>query len=372
MRAQLNNPTGHSFSAEASSMLRRMDEAWNVIWRSFAVPQRVAIVCANHLADRLAQNLVFDAKRPVELLGIFDDRSGRRENDAQFSISGRVDDLIAYARENPLDHIILALPSSATSRISELTARLRTLPVDIVILNEEAFAAPPPAQPLRASAGAVWLAGAHLSCLVERPMSGLGKAAKRAMDVALAATILMLGAPFLLLIALAIVLDSPGGVLFRQQRIGFNNRVFDVLKFRTMIRDAPDQEGVGGTLPGDPRITRAGRLLRRFSLDELPQLLNVLRGDMSLVGPRPQVVNMRVGDRRYAEAVTQYIERHKVKPGMTGWAQVNGSRGGIHTLDKAAWAVSMDLEYIQTWSIRLDLVIIWRTIGMLLSGRDAV
>ncbi|MGG5888695.1 exopolysaccharide biosynthesis polyprenyl glycosylphosphotransferase [Falsiroseomonas sp. HC035] len=347
-----------------------MDAAWNTLRRSVAVPQRVAIVCANHLADRLAQKLVFESRRPVELLGIFDDRSGRRENDAQFTISGRVDDLIAYARENPLDHIILALPSSATGRISELTARLRSLPVDIVILNEAAFE--PEVQPLRGSGDAIWLAGAHLSRLVERPMSGFGKAAKRAIDITLAMVILTLGAPFLALIALAIVLDSPGGVLFRQQRIGFNNRVFDVLKFRTMTNDAPDQEGVGGTLPDDPRVTRTGRVLRRFSLDELPQLLNVLKGDMSLVGPRPQAVNMRVGDRRYAEAVTQYIERHKVKPGMTGWAQVNGSRGGIRTLDKAAWAVSMDLEYIQNWSIRLDLLIIWRTIGMLLSGRDAV
>jgi putative colanic acid biosynthesis UDP-glucose lipid carrier transferase len=347
-----------------------MEAAWNVMWRSAVVPQRVAIVCANRLADRLAQNLVFDPKRPVELLGIFDDRSGRRENDAQFTISGRVEDLIAYARENPLDHVILALPSSATSRIEELTARLRSLPVDIVILNESAFE--PQLQPARQSGDAIWLAGAHLGRLVDRPMSGSGKAVKRAMDIALALAILTLGAPMLLLIALAILLDSPGGVLFRQQRIGFNNRVFDVLKFRTMTKDAPDQEGVGGTLPDDPRITRVGRVLRRFSLDELPQLLNVLSGDMSLVGPRPQAVNMRVGDRRYADAVTQYIERHRVKPGMTGWAQVNGSRGGIHTLDKAAWAVSMDLEYIQNWSVRLDLLIIWRTIGMLLSGRDAV
>jgi putative colanic acid biosynthesis UDP-glucose lipid carrier transferase len=350
-----------------------MENAWTALRRSLSGPQRVAIVCANNLADRFAAKLVFDPQRPVELLGIFDDRSGRRENDAQFAISGRVDDLIAYARENPLDHVILALPSSATGRISELTARLRSLPVDIIVLNEDAFDAVPSAQGAGPGLGnAIWLAGAHLSRLVERPMSQSGKAAKRAMDVMLALAILTVGSPILLLIALAIMLDSPGGPLFRQERIGFNNRVFNVLKFRTMIADAPDQQGTGGTLPDDPRITRVGRVLRRFSLDELPQLLNVLRGDMSLVGPRPQAINMRVGDRRYAEAVTQYIERHKVKPGVTGWAQVNGSRGGIHTLDKAAWAVSMDLEYIQNWSIRLDLVIIWRTIGMLLSGRDAV
>lgn len=206
--------------------------------------------------------------------------------------------------------------------------------------------------------------------LVERPIHWFVATMKRLFDIVIAAGVLIGTAPLLLLVALLVVLDSPGGVLFRQQRIGFNNRPFSILKFRTMVMDASDQEGNLGTQQRDPRVTRAGHVLRRFSIDELPQLINVLVGSLSVVGPRPQATTMRIGDRRYADAVVQYIERHKVKPGLTGLAQVSGSRSSIYTLETAARAVSKDLEYIENWSLWLDARIVWKTVDLVLSRRN--
>ena len=156
-------------------------------------------------------------------------------------------------------------------------------------------------------------------------------------------------------------LDSNGPVLFRQKRVGLNRKLFDCFKFRTLLDD-PDDRGVVGVRPDDPRITRVGRFLRRTSLDELPQLLNVLRGEMSIVGPRPHVPQMLVGETIYAEAVREYTGRHRIKPGITGWAQVNGARGRVGDLRKAEAVIQFDMDYIENWSIWLDLRIIVRTV----------
>jgi polysaccharide biosynthesis protein PslA len=166
-------------------------------------------------------------------------------------------------------------------------------------------------------------------------------------------------------------LESRGPVLFVQDRFGFNNNVIRVLKFRTMFVDRGDVSGAQRTVRNDPRVTRVGRVLRWLSFDELPQLLNVLRGEMSLVGPRPHAIAMRAGDQLYFEAVEDYAQRHRIKPGITGWAQVNGCRGEIDTLAKARARVDHDLYYIENWSLWLDLKTAVLTVLVLLTRQDA-
>jgi len=187
----------------------------------------------------------------------------------------------------------------------------------------------------------------------------------------LGATLLALLAPVMAVAALAIKLDSRGPVLFAQERFGFNNRVIRVLKFRTMHPERGDPSGAQRTVRNDPRITRVGRLLRQFSLDELPQLLNVVRGEMSLVGPRPHAIMMKAGDRLYYDAVEDYLTRHRVKPGITGWAQVNGLRGEIDTLEKARQRVVYDLHYIEDWSLWFDLKILLMSLNVLFARDNA-
>lgn len=329
--------------------------------------EQVAIVAATETALALQNKLAADPRARTEIVGIYDDRLARRTSAAeQLAVEGSVDELIAYAREHRLDHIILALPTSAKARVDYYAARLRSLPVEITIVQDPSELA------LDAEGKVRWMLGEKLIVLQDRPISRFGIAVKRAMDVVIAGTALLLAAPVLVLACAAIRLESKGGVLFRQDRIGFNNRPFTVLKLRTMAVGAAGGDGSQQAVRNDPRVTRVGAILRRTSVDELPQLLNVLRGEMSLVGPRPQAVNMRIGDRRYSEAVAEYVERHKVRPGLTGWAQINGTRRGIYTLEQAAWAVSLDLHYVQNWSLWLDLKILLRTAGMVITGRDAL
>ena len=208
--------------------------------------------------------------------------------------------------------------------------------------------------------------------LVGDPHAGLGGAAKRGMDMLLSALALVGLAPLFAAVAMFIRLESPGPVLFRQKRFGLGGRAIEVLKFRSMYMHACDPKGEKRTLAWDPRVTRMGRVLRRLSIDELPQLLNVLRGDMSLVGPRPHPLHMRVGEEYYFDVVTQYRVRHIVRPGITGWAQVNGSRGEVDTIAKARRRVELDLWYLENWSVELDLRIILRTIcgGFATKGAD--
>jgi len=168
--------------------------------------------------------------------------------------------------------------------------------------------------------------------------------------------------PLLLAIALLIKLDSPGPALFRQKRYGFNNRLIEVLKFRTMYADQSDANAEQLTRRNDPRVTRIGAFLRRTSLDELPQFINVVRGEMSIVGPRPHALSAKAGTLLYQEAIKYYDARHRMKPGITGWAQVNGWRGETDTVEQIKKRVEHDLYYIEHWSILLDLKIIARTI----------
>ena len=214
-------------------------------------------------------------------------------------------------------------------------------------------------------------AGRPLSVLVpiwERPLAGLPSVVKRGMDICLSVMVLMITLPMMGLIAVLVKLDSPGPVLFRQQRFGFNKKPFTLYKFRSMRWETGDDPSVPQARRNDPRVTRVGRFLRRTSLDELPQFFNVLKGEMSLVGPRPHPTPL---DNKFAAVIDRYLARHHVKPGITGWAQVNGLRGETDTLDKMERRVEYDLHYIDHWSPSLDLKILCRTLVVVLNQRNA-
>jgi lipopolysaccharide/colanic/teichoic acid biosynthesis glycosyltransferase len=212
---------------------------------------------------------------------------------------------------------------------------------------------------------------AALPLPVPLPLVGWHGAAKRGIDIAVSLLVLLLHAPLMLLIAIAVTLDSPGPVLFRQRRIGLHGRPFELLKFRTMQVCPRDRGRLRQTCPHDPRVTRIGALLRRRSFDELPQLLNVLRGDMSLVGPRPHAPGTCAGVTPFEQVSERYPRRHRVRPGMTGLAQVRGWRGQTDTKEKLLRRLDSDLEYIATWSLGLDCVILARTVATVLRMRNA-
>jgi exopolysaccharide biosynthesis polyprenyl glycosylphosphotransferase len=263
-----------------------------------------------------------------------------------------------------IDEVILALPLRAEARIGELVAKLRSLPVDLR-LSLDPIAGEFPMH------GITEVASIQMIEILDRPLKNWSAVVKWFEDKVLGTLCAILLAPLMAAIALAIRLDSGGPVFFVQERFGFNNNVIRVVKFRTMRVAEADPTGAARTTPDDPRVTRVGRVLRRFSLDELPQLFNVLTGDMSLVGPRPHVMAMKAGERLYHEAVGDYFLRHRVLPGMTGWAQVHGLRGEIETPENARARVAYDLWYIDHWSLWLDVKVLFLTLRVIFSGQNA-
>jgi putative colanic acid biosynthesis UDP-glucose lipid carrier transferase len=256
--------------------------------------------------------------------------------------------------EHEIDQVVLAGPS-LDPMLEKVLERLRQLPVEVAWAPQPVAAGAP-------VLGADLLGQQPLVLLQRRPIDGWRYLAKEGFDRTLALLALILLSPLLLLIAGAIKLSSPGPVFYRQPRYGFDREVIKVFKFRSMYSDRcdpADETQVRQAVRGDPRITPLGRLLRRTSLDELPQLLNVIRGDMSLVGPRPHPLAC---DRHYAQLIDGYLRRHRVKPGITGWAQVNGYRGETETLQKMQKRIEHDLHYIENWSLLLDVRIICTTV----------
>jgi len=325
----------------------------------------VVIVGTGEAGQQVVAKLRAASPERIAIGGIFDDRVTRGPERLEgYQVAGTTDHLIALVRQQAIDEIIIALPLSATQRIGELVAKLRSLPVDLRLSIDPVAGE----FPMRAIGDT---GGVPVIEIVDRPLKHWSGVAKSIEDKLLALALLVLCGPLMALIALAIRLDSEGPALFVQERFGLNNRPLRLLKFRTMRAAEADPSGALRTVRDDPRVTRVGWFLRAFSLDELPQLFNVLRGDMSLVGPRPHAVAMKAGDRLYHDAVDEYFRRHQVRPGMTGWAQINGSRGEIDTLEKARQRVALDLHYIENWSLWLDLRILLRTLPVLLSRRDA-
>jgi len=271
-----------------------------------------------------------------------------------------IQDLIALARLFRIDEVIVVVSGQGGAELSGALRRLGTIPTNVRICPWVAELG----LPVR-DVG-LFMQSAVLT-IYRRPFTSWSRVVKRAEDIVLGALMTVLLAPIMLIIALWIKLDSPGPALFRQQRLGFNNNVIVVYKFRTMRHLAEPETDVPQAQRGDPRVTKLGRFLRHSSLDELPQLINVLKGDMSLVGPRPHAL---AHNQQYSELIDDYLGRHRVQPGITGWAQVNGLRGETDTLDKMQRRVEFDLTYIDSWSVIMDLRIILLTGLSLVFDRD--
>ena len=328
--------------------------------------QRVAIFGAGAQGARLASYIQSHDQLTIALVGFFDDRRDGRvgTSAAGLPVLGNLDALVAMIRDGHLDQVIVALPWSADVRLQEVVSRLALTPVRIRL-------APDLASFVFASRPVVLLGEMPVMTLFERPISGIDAWLKAIEDRVLGVIALVVASPVLVLVAIAVKLDSKGPVLFRQPREGFNNRPFFVYKFRSMYHDRSEFQEIRQAQRGDPRVTRVGRVIRALSLDELPQLFNVLQGNMSLVGPRPHAASTRAGGKLFSDVVSSYAARHKVKPGITGWAQVCGWRGETDTEDKLVKRFEHDLYYIENWSIWFDLYIMLRTGVALITPRNA-
>jgi Undecaprenyl-phosphate glucose phosphotransferase len=323
----------------------------------------IAIVGATDWAQHLCAKLSRHNVPPLRIVGVFDDR--RERVAAGFGSSVRsVDELLELGRRVHIDMVVLALPLESAARILEISRRVMALSVDIMACPD--------------------LRGFELLCrpvvsqggmpgfrITQRPISEGHSLLKVAADKIVSFILLMFLIPLLLVIALGVKWTSPGPVFFYQKRHGYNNRQFNVMKFRSMRVESADASGGRQAQRNDSRATSFGRFLRSSSLDELPQLLNVLRGDMSLVGPRPLPIGMRTQDLFNHEIVEEYAHRHRVRPGITGWAQINGSRGATDVPAQLQKRVELDLYYIENWSLLFDLKILVLTVIHLLRPKNA-
>ena len=302
----------------------------------------------------------------IEVIGLFDDRLDGRSPQSIHAHKkmGKIADLATYARNNRVDLIIVAIPLSAEARLLHILKRLWELPVDIRISGR--------ASSLKFSSKAYTHIGRlPLLAVFDRPLMGWGLFLKNVFDRVVAGTAIVMLAPVMLVVAAAIRLESKGPVLFKQKRYGFNNELIEVFKFRSMYTNRCDANATTLVSKGDPRVTRVGRFIRKTSLDELPQLFNVLTGQLSLVGPRPHATQAKAADTLYEQVVDGYFARHKVRPGITGWAQINGWRGETDTREKIEQRVKYDLDYIDHWSLMFDVKILARTPFALLKSENA-
>ncbi len=338
-------------------------------------------VKALHKQGALTPNIVMlgateSARRLIEanaqshelnILAIFDDRISRAPlNIHGVPIIGKIEDMLDWDALPYVNRIVVTLPSMAAARKKEFIEQVRLVPNSIAFLVDEFENLNHVQQRLSE------IAQVSMRDVTGKPKSGRHTAVKRMTDIVLSTVALTFGAPILGLIALAIKLDSPGPAFFKQKRHGFNNRVFSVYKFRSMKVEMEDKLAAQQVTAGDNRVTKLGRFIRKTSIDELPQLLNVLKGEMSLVGPRPHAVGMRTQGKDSIDLVAEYAHRHRVKPGMTGWAQINGSRGPLHNAADVARRVQLDVEYIERSSFFFDLIIMLKTLPCLLGDSENV
>jgi putative colanic acid biosynthesis UDP-glucose lipid carrier transferase len=302
----------------------------------------------------LARRLRHSPDFGMKVHGFFDDRGRERLNldlDPEVQLLGRLNDLPTYVRTNKVDVIFIALPVRQVTRIIELIDQLRDTTASMYYLPDIAVFD-------LIQARSMVIEGIPALSMCESPFFGYRAIAKRATDVLISAAALLLAAPLMIAIAVLVHLSSQGPIIFRQRRYGLNGEEIMVYKFRTM-KVTDDGPTIVQATKSDPRTTRIGRFLRRYSLDELPQLMNVLAGQMSLVGPRPHAV---AHNEAYRKLIKGYMVRHKVKPGITGLAQVNGLRGETRNLEQMEERVRYDLEYLRNWSFELDIAILWKTV----------
>ena len=305
--------------------------------------------------------------KDLNILAIFDERLARAPHNIHgVPVVGKIKDLLEWDQLPYINQIVVTLPKIAQARKKEFVEHIRLLPNRIAFVVDEFEDLNHVQQRLSqiAEVGMLDISG--------KQMSGRHVALKRIMDIGIASIALIALSPILIVIGLMIKKGSPGPALFKQPRHGFNNRIFDVYKFRSMRNDAADLKAAQQTVAGDARVTKIGRFIRKTSIDELPQLINVIKGEMSLVGPRPHAVGMRTGETESYKLVEEYAHRHKMKPGMTGWAQINGSRGPLHNAADVERRVALDMEYIERVSPLFDLIIMLKTLPCLLGDSENI
>ncbi|MFN4211390.1 MAG: undecaprenyl-phosphate glucose phosphotransferase [Devosia sp.] len=328
--------------------------------------RRTVIVGGGKDAESLIEQIRSGASNDIALLGLFDDRIDARspDNVAGYPKLGKVTDLIEFARRTPVDLVIVSMPLSAEKRVLHMLTQLWVLPVDIRLsahmstlkFTDKAYS---------------YVGDIAVFDMADRPISDWNLVFKWVFDKLVAITALILLSPIMVATAIAIKLESRGPIFFMQSRHGFNNELIKIYKFRSMRTDMADQSAAKLVTKGDPRVTRVGRFIRKTSIDELPQLFNVLKGELSIVGPRPHALQAKAANQLYYEAVEGYFARHRVKPGMTGWAQINGWRGETDTIDKIMQRVNHDLYYIENWSILFDAYILVMTPLRLFNSENA-
>lgn len=323
----------------------------------------VAIVGSGPGADRLIAHLRATRGAGIEILGVFDDRYDRDPISLNTPV-GNISDLLDLGKQRRIDWILLNLPVSAEKRITDTCLQIKALASSIALC-------PTWIGPRTVARTDLLCDELAVSVLVDRPLRGRDIVVKRLTDATIGGILTVLLLPVMGCIAAAIAIESRGPILFRQTRLGWNNREFTILKFRTMRWLEIPAQALVQTTRIDARVTRVGKFLRRLSLDELPQLFNVLIGEMSLVGPRPHALDMTTQNLRNYEIVREYAHRHRVKPGITGWAQVNGFRGPTHEPSELSRRVEYDLQYVENWSLFFDLKILFRTVLVVFGDRNA-
>ena len=319
--------------------------------------RRTVIVGADANGVSLISSLAAQRDSDVRVIGVFDDRGDDRSSSTCAGVAklGTVDELVDFARRTRIDLVIVSLPISAEARILKMLKKLWILPVDVRLAAHS--------NTLRFRPRAYsYIGNLPMFAILDKAITDWDVVTKWLFDRIIGSLLLIAASPIMLLAAIAIKLDSDGPVFFKQNRYGFNNELIEVYKFRSLYLDKCNATGSTMVKTGDSRVTPVGAILRKTSIDELPQLINVaLKGNLSLIGPRPHAIHSKAENRLYDEAVDGYFARHRVKPGITGWAQVNGWRGETDTQEKIQRRVEHDLYYIENWSILFDIYILART-----------
>jgi len=342
--------------------LRFVVQKWT---RDGRLKRRTVIVGGGADAEKLIRAIHQSADNDIDLVGLFDDRVDERSPAivANCPKLGNVAQLVEFARRTRLDLVIVSMPLSAEKRVLQMFKRLWVLPVDIRLsahMSQLHFA----------RSAYSYIGKVAMFDMADRPISDWNLVYKWLFDRVIALSALVLLSPIMIITAIAIKLESRGPVLFRQKRHGFNNELINIYKFRSMYTDQSDEAASTLVTKNDSRVTRVGRFIRKSSIDELPQLFNVLKGELSIVWPRPHALKAKAANTLYYEAVEGYFARHRVKPGMTGWAQINGWRGETDTLDKIMQRVDHDLYYIENWSPLFDIYIVFMTPFSLFSSSE--
>ena len=326
-------------------------------WKSDGrLERRAVIVGGGKPAAEIINQLEAQEGNDIRICGIFDDRDDERSPAivAGYPKLGNVDDLVEFSRLCKIDMLIVTIPVTAETRVLQMLHKLWVLPLDIHLsahMNKMQFR--------RRTYS--YVGNLPTVPVFAKPITNWGSVFKRLFDIAVSLFAIVVLSPILVGTAIAIRRDSEGPIIFKQKRLGFNNEEVVVYKFRSLYHNQSDQRAAKSVTKSDPRVTPVGRFIRRTSIDELPQLFNVLMGTLSLVGPRPHVPQQQTNSRLFEEVADGYMARHKVKPGITGWAQIHGWRGEIDNDEKLKQRVQHDIYYIENWSLTLDLYILFMT-----------